>query len=208
MGLNYKIHYKKGKENVAADALSRRASKEEGEYAEQTCIISEWVKEVIKSYQEDEQVQKLIMARIFLDQVCKLHRMPLSMLFDRDRIFTSQFWTELFTLLETELNLSTAYHSQTDGQTERMNQLALGPYSHSKVATVENHLKDRQRMDELLKSNLQEAPNIMKMYVDQRRSKREFSVGDCVYLRLQPYRQIPVEVRKHSKLLAKYYRPY
>ena len=45
---------------MAADALSRRASKEEGEYAEQTCIISEWVKEVIKSYQEDEQVQKLI----------------------------------------------------------------------------------------------------------------------------------------------------
>nr|XP_027063053.1 uncharacterized protein K02A2.6-like [Coffea arabica] len=63
-------------------------------------------------------------ARVFLDQVCRLHGMPLSMLSDRDKIFTSQFWTELFSLMGTELCLSTVYHPQTDGQSERVNQVA------------------------------------------------------------------------------------
>ena len=49
-------------------------------------------------------------ARLFLDHICKLHGIPLSMLSDRDKVFTSQFWTELFTLLGTKLKLSTAYH--------------------------------------------------------------------------------------------------
>ena len=49
-------------------------------------------------------------ARIFLDQACKLHKVPLSMLSNRDKVFTSQFWSELFSLLRTKLNLSTTYH--------------------------------------------------------------------------------------------------
>lgn len=39
-----------------------------------------------------------------------------------DRIFTSSSWTELFKLLHTKLQLSSTYHPQTDGQTERINQ--------------------------------------------------------------------------------------
>jgi hypothetical protein len=39
---------------------------------------------------------------------------------DKDKVFTSLFWIELFRLLQTELKLSPAYHSQTDDQTERV----------------------------------------------------------------------------------------
>lgn len=61
-------------------------------------------------------------AEAFMDTVFRLHGMPLSIISDRDRIFTSKFWTELFRLSDTQLRMSTSYHPQTDGQTERVNQ--------------------------------------------------------------------------------------
>jgi hypothetical protein len=61
-------------------------------------------------------------ARLVLDNIFKLHSMPLSIFSDRDRIFTSAFWRELFHLTSTKLRLSSSYHPQTDGQTERVNQ--------------------------------------------------------------------------------------
>jgi transposase InsO family protein len=61
-------------------------------------------------------------AHFFLDNIFKLHSMPLSIISDRDRIFTSAFWRELFRLTGTKLRLSSSYHPQTDGQTGRVNQ--------------------------------------------------------------------------------------
>lgn len=61
-------------------------------------------------------------AQIFLDNVYKLHGMPDNIVSDRDRIFTSNFWQQLFQLTGTHLCMSSAYHPQSDGQTERVNQ--------------------------------------------------------------------------------------
>ena len=57
-----------------------------------------------------------------MDNIFKLHGMPSALISDRDKIFTSYLWQELFRLSNTELQMSTAYHPQTDGQTERVNQ--------------------------------------------------------------------------------------
>lgn len=52
----------------------------------------------------------------------KLHGIPHSIVLDRDKIFTSAFWKELFKLLDTKLLLRTTYHLLTYGQIERVNQ--------------------------------------------------------------------------------------
>ncbi len=62
-----------------------------------------------------------LVAQSFMDQIFKLHGMPTSIVSDRDPIFTSNFWQELFKLQGTQLQLSTSYHPQTNGQTEAVN---------------------------------------------------------------------------------------
>lgn len=64
-------------------------------------------------------------ARLFLHHVIRLHGMPKNIVCDRDTRFTNQFWTELMRLMGTKMNLSTAYHPQTNGQTERTNRTML-----------------------------------------------------------------------------------
>lgn len=64
---------------------------------------------------------KSIAALVF-DNVVKLHGLPQSVLSDRDKIFTCCLWTELFSMVGTKLLISSAYHPQNNGQTERVNQ--------------------------------------------------------------------------------------
>ena len=69
-------------------------------------------------------------ANIFMKEIFKLHGLPKAIVFDRDVKFTSNFWKGLFTDLGTKLNFSTAYHPQTDGQIERVNQVLEDMLSH------------------------------------------------------------------------------
>ncbi|GMF37927.1 unnamed protein product [Phytophthora fragariaefolia] len=73
-------------------------------------------------------------ARLFVDMVFRHHGMPIDIVSDRDPRFTARFWQEVFTLLGTQLSMSTAHRLQTDGQTERLNRAlvdALKSYAHS-----------------------------------------------------------------------------
>ncbi len=61
-------------------------------------------------------------ANLFLDHVYRPFGLPTSIVSDRGSLFTSNFWQTLCAHLAIEQRLSTAYHPQTDGQTERQNQ--------------------------------------------------------------------------------------
>ncbi|KAD6796253.1 hypothetical protein E3N88_07149 [Mikania micrantha] len=59
------------------------------------------------------------LARLYINEIVVRHGVPLSIISDRDSRFTSRFWQSLQKSLGIQLNLSTAYHPQTDGQSER-----------------------------------------------------------------------------------------
>jgi hypothetical protein len=61
-------------------------------------------------------------AEAFMDNVYNLHSLPKAIISDRDPIFTSQFWRQLAQLTGTDLQMSSTYHTEIDGQTERVNQ--------------------------------------------------------------------------------------
>jgi hypothetical protein len=63
----------------------------------------------------------LPVAQLYFNNIYKLHGLPEAIISDRDRVFTSALWQELFRLSDTKLLMS-SYHPQTDGQTERLNQ--------------------------------------------------------------------------------------
>jgi hypothetical protein len=71
-------------------------------------------------YKESSTAEDL--ARVILREILANHGMPSEIISDRDKLFTSKFWSTLMALLGTKRKLSTAFHPQTDGQTERINQ--------------------------------------------------------------------------------------
>ena len=194
-----------------------------------------------------------------MDHVVKLHGLPASIVSDRDTIFVGHFWRELFKLYKVNLQLSTAYHPQTDGQSERVNQclemylrcavqdspkswkswlslaelwynsslhsaLGCSPFKAlygyepnigavpslppTTTASVADIIEHRELHLESLKEHLARAQNRMKLVADSKRQDYQFSVGDKVLLKLQPYTQSTVANRPYPKLAYKYFGPY
>jgi hypothetical protein len=67
------------------------------------------------------------LAKLYIDEVIRLHGVPISIISDRDPRFTSRLWPSLQRAMGTKLNLSTTFHPQTDGQSERTIQTLEDP---------------------------------------------------------------------------------
>ncbi|KFK22215.1 hypothetical protein AALP_AAs67613U000200, partial [Arabis alpina] len=200
-----------------------------------------------------------IVALLFVQEVVRLHGFPKTIISDRDATFTGRFWGELFKLAGTSLNFSTAYHPQTDGQTEVANRgletilrcfssekpsswvtylpwaelcyntsfhftIQMSPFQalygrepptllryedgSTKNAKLEGQLKERDAMIQLLRQNILRAQQLMKQRADGHRREVELQVGDMVFLKLKPYRQLSLAKRVNEKLVARFYSPY
>ena len=62
-------------------------------------------------------------AHVFMHGIFLHHGLPCRIISDRDSKFTSNFWKAIFEATGTQLSFSTAYHPQTDGQIECLNQI-------------------------------------------------------------------------------------
>ena len=63
------------------------------------------------------------LADLYVSRIVSLHRVPLEINSDRGSIFTSRFWESFQNAMGTNLSFSTAYHPQSSGQVERVNQI-------------------------------------------------------------------------------------
>ena len=64
-----------------------------------------------------------LLTKLYVNEIVRLHGIPLSIVYNRDPRFTSRFWKELQSALGTQLNFNTAFHPQTDGQSEKVIQV-------------------------------------------------------------------------------------
>ena len=198
-------------------------------------------------------------AAAFIKEVVRLHGFPTSIVSDRDRIFLSTFWKELFRLQGTQLNRTTAYHPQSDGQSEIVNksletylrcfindqprqwakwlpwaELSYNTSPHistnitpfmalygrdppplvrigkgeTPVDSLDEQLQARDAMRDELRMHLLRAQQRQKRLADLRRTEESFTVGDLVWLKLQPYRQQSLAKREFEKLAPRFYGPY
>nr|GEV16561.1 hypothetical protein [Tanacetum cinerariifolium] len=132
---------------------------------------------------EDYKMDKL--ARLYLNEIVAGYGVPISIISDRDSHFTSRFWQSMQEALGTRLDISTAYHPQTDGQ---------GPELMQETTEKISQLKDR----------LKAARDRQKSYADKRRKPLEFSVEpieilDREFKKLKQSKIAIVKVRWNSK---------
>ncbi|GJU79149.1 putative reverse transcriptase domain-containing protein [Tanacetum coccineum] len=184
---------------------------------------------------ETDSTKKL--TRQYLKEVVSRHGVPVLIIYDRDSKFTTHFSKSLNEALGTQLDMSTAYHPQTDGQSERTIQtledmlcacvidfgkgwdrhLPLVEFSYNnsyhtsiKAAPFEA-IYDRKCRSPIcwaeIKKRIQAARDRQKSYADRRCKPLEFEVGDKVMLKVSPWKGV-IRFGKRGKLDPRYIGPF
>ncbi|GKF49793.1 reverse transcriptase domain-containing protein, partial [Tanacetum coccineum] len=118
-------------DNITMDFVTKLPKTSQG-YDTIWVIVDRLTKSAIFTpMRETDPMDKL--ARIYLKEVVTRHGVHVSIICDRDPRFASNFWRSLQNALGTNLDMSTAYHPQTDGQSERTNQTLELPEELSSV---------------------------------------------------------------------------
>ncbi|GKC46894.1 putative reverse transcriptase domain-containing protein, partial [Tanacetum coccineum] len=169
---------------------------------------------------EDYKMEKLV--RLYFDDIVAGHGVPMSIISDCDGRFTLKFWQILQKALGTRLDMSTAYHPQTDGQSERtiqtledMLRTCVIDFGGSwdvhlpsavlwaeigKIRMIGPELV-QETTDKvvLIKERLKAVRDHQKSYADNRRKPLEFEVGDQVLLKVSPWKGV-IRFGKECKL--------
>ncbi|GJZ57704.1 putative reverse transcriptase domain-containing protein [Tanacetum coccineum] len=142
---------------------------------------------------EDYKMEKL--ARLYIDEIVAGHGVPVSIISDRDGRFTSRVLANITRSIGTRLDMGTAYHPQTDGQSKHTIQTLEDKLRALLVLWAvigESRLIGPELVQEmtdkvvLIKEKLKSARDCQKSYVDNRRKLLEFEVEDQVLLKVSP----------------------
>ncbi|GJY34306.1 putative reverse transcriptase domain-containing protein [Tanacetum coccineum] len=147
------------------------------------------------------------------------HGVLISIISDRDSRFALRFWQTMQEALGTKLDMSTAYHPQTDGQGERTIQTSkdmlrkevsftdyVGRSWRGKIDRPELMQETTEKISQI-KDRLKAACDHQKSYADKRRKPLEFSVGEYVLLKVSPWKGV-VHFGKKGKLAPRFFGPF
>ncbi|GJS61750.1 putative reverse transcriptase domain-containing protein [Tanacetum coccineum] len=142
---------------------------------------------------ENDPMEKLM--KLYIKEVVTRHGVPVSIISDRDGRFTLLFWQALHKALGTRLEMSTAYHPKTDGQSERTIQtledmlrtcvLDFGKKVGDAQLTGPAIIHETTKKIVQIKSRIQAARDQQKSYANIRRKPMVFQVGDKVIERVR-----------------------
>ncbi|GKC26119.1 putative reverse transcriptase domain-containing protein [Tanacetum coccineum] len=156
------------------------------------------------SMKKDIAVYVSRLPRFYLNEIVARHGVPISNISDCDSRFTSRFWQSMQEALETRLDMSTAYHPQTDGQME----FSYNNTYHSSVRCAPfKALYGRKCRSSITWADVREGQLIGHGYANKRRKPLEFSVGDYVLLKVSPWKGV-VRFGKKGKLAPRFVRPF
>ncbi|GKB53152.1 putative reverse transcriptase domain-containing protein [Tanacetum coccineum] len=139
------------------------------------------------------------LARMYLKEVVTRHGIPLLIICDRDPRFASNLWRSLQNALGTSLDMSTAYHPQTDGQSEKTIQTLEDMLRACAINFGKEIVQETTEKIVQIKQRMQAARDRQKSYADLKRKPMEFQVGDKVLekVRKVAYKlELPKELSK------------
>ncbi|GJX23871.1 putative reverse transcriptase domain-containing protein [Tanacetum coccineum] len=152
---------------------------------------------------ETDSIEKL--TRQYWKEVVSRHGVPVLIISDRDNKFASHFWRSLNKALGTQLDMSTAYHPQTDGQSERTIQ-TLGDMLRACVMDFGKVVHETKKIIHI-KKRIQAVRDRQKSYADRRCKPLEFEDGDKVMLKVSPWKGV-IRFGKWGKLNPRYIGPF
>ncbi|GKD91134.1 putative reverse transcriptase domain-containing protein [Tanacetum coccineum] len=172
------------------------------------------------------------LTRLYLEEIVCSHGVPVLIILDRDSHFTFNFWRSLQKALGTNLDMSTAYRPQTDGQSKRTIQmledmlracvidfgsswdrhLPLVEFSynnsyHASIKAAPYEALYERKCRSPIKNRLLAACSRQKSYADKRLKPLKFEVGDMVLLKVSPWKGA-VCFGKRRKLSPRYIGPF
>ncbi|KAA0046171.1 pol protein [Cucumis melo var. makuwa] len=162
--------------------------------------------------------------QLYMTEIVRLHGVHVSIVSDRDAHFTSKFWKVLQLALGTGLDFSTAFHPQTDGQTESYpatigmvpfealygrgcgSPVCWGEVGEQRILGPEL-VQTTNAAIQKIKARTLTPQSIHKSYANERRKDLEFDVGDMVFLKVAPMKGV-LRFEMKGKLSSRFVGPF